>query len=146
MCVLSIRSEPAIESSLFNPSLPELPTEIVVMILNKISDPDLLIMATKIERFQEYLLGTLGGEYKDPAKREKNWADLRLIAFRNAPKEKFKLPSWVQFSMGTSTEMPHLLKLNQAQTEESLTQCCIELDQALETLIKLHELKYIAPK
>ena len=103
-------------------------------------------LKTKIELFQEYILGTLGGEYKDPAKREKNWADLRSIAFRNAPKEKFKLPSWVQFSMGTSTEMPHLLKLNQAQTEESLTQCCIELDQALETLNKLHELKYIAPK
>jgi hypothetical protein len=59
MCSLSIRSEPAIESSLFNPSLPELPTEIVVMVLNKISDPDLLIMATKINRgWHDFILLT----------------------------------------------------------------------------------------
>jgi hypothetical protein len=42
MCALSIRSEPQIKSPLFDPVLPTPPKPVVAMVLNKISDHELL--------------------------------------------------------------------------------------------------------
>ena len=49
MCALKVEGKGIIESSLFNPSLPELPDPFVAMVLKKLSDHDLVNM-TKLNR------------------------------------------------------------------------------------------------
>ena len=110
----------------------------------------------KMDQVRDYVLGLLGELPKDKAQADIKWADIQIQhkAKTDAIKEKFELPTWAHFLIGTSLVLPirALLTWNahneaiQIAIEETIDTSCLELDQMFEILQRLNDIKKIIEK